>query len=282
MIAEGDVLEVSPEEVQRTVAEACRRLPGAVALYAFGSLATGSADRFSDVDLELITVDLASTLAYRQAMYAVIDSPALEWRIHPSRSDWAATVLFRHISPYQRLDIGFSQWTPDIAATMPTPSVLLWQQPAQEATTLILRDAGYSPNVATFEHYVVEMFLSAVRYAKTRKRGQYLTSYRFASALASALLALVHAGNDNDPARLRLKLSTHDYLALDRRVPEETVLGLLENLDFSSPERMDRSVVGFLYQSKCVLTKTLGHTLAPDELLDQLLTFVMRELELAM
>lgn len=274
------MLEVDPEQLQRTAADACRRLPGAVALYAFGSLAGGSPDRFSDVDLELVTVDLASTLQYRQAMYADIGVPMLEWRIHPSRSDWAATVLFRHISPYQRLDLGFSRWTPNFAANVPSPSVLLWQQRAQEQSTLIFKDAGYSPKVASFEHYVVEMYLSAIRYAKTRKRGQHLTSYRFASALASSVLSLMHAGQHRDPAKLRQKLSTQDYLQMDCLVPEEMVFGFLRNFDFSSLKQMDQSVGALLQQTRRLFTETLGNNEIPSELFNQLETFVMAELGL--
>lgn len=272
------MLEVDPEQLQRTVAEACRRLT--VALYAFGSLAGGSPDRFSDVDLELITVDLASTLAHRQSMYAAIDTPALEWQIHPSTSDWAATVLFRHISPYQRLDIGFNQWTPNFATKAPSPSVLLWRQRAQEQSTLIFRDAGYSPKVASFEHYVVEMYLSAIRYAKTRKRGQHLTSYRIASALASSVLSLLHAGQHRDPAKLRQRLSTQDYLQMDCLVPDETVFGFLRNFDFSSLEHMDQSVGALLQRTRRLFTETLGNSEIPSEVFNQLETFVMAELGL--
>jgi len=52
-----------PGNLLRRVSEALRDLPSACELHVFGSLANGTADAYSDIDLEITTRDAATSAA---------------------------------------------------------------------------------------------------------------------------------------------------------------------------------------------------------------------------
>lgn len=164
--------------LQTAAQDALRHLPGAVALHAFGSLVAGTPDAFSDIDLELVTTDLEATLRARYVVFERIGPVRLEWRIHPSRSDWAATLLFEGISPYHKLDIGFTACASDGQGMVLPGGRLLWRQNPPLISPGSATHLPYAPAAGTLPHWVLGHLLGITRYVKARKRGQDLMCWR--------------------------------------------------------------------------------------------------------
>lgn len=270
----SSALAAELSDLQHRVSEALKELPGAVALYAFGSLPEGTGDCLSDIDLEIVTTDLDAAINSCHAIWARIGTPILEWRIHPGRSDWAATLLFEDASPYHKIDIGVSEVAVEGEPPVPGQHTLLWRQHPEETRQISSINPPYAPTVGTPEHFVVEQLLGATRYAKARKRGQHFMCYRFASALANAIMSLVYIAQSEDASQLGEKLSTSAYLSMDRTVPARYRLDLLALIDFSSPEAMDRTVYALLRKCLDLLGGIPGATRIPEVLSDRLLTFI--------
>jgi len=95
--------------------------------------------------------------------------------------------------------------------------------------------------------------------------------------LANATLVMFRARHANDPVALDQKLSTSDHLHLDTALPEMTRSQFLSALDFSSPERMDRTVLALLEQMVTVLETMPDEQRVPRALLNRLLHFVADE-----
>jgi hypothetical protein len=91
------------------------------------------------------------------------------------------------------------------------------------------------------DHFLVGELLSSVRYVKARLRGQHLTCWRFLSAKWNAWLRCQHWNGERAsfPADA---LSTWEFAALDRRLPESERLEWLDLLKLHSPQEMDRSL----------------------------------------
>jgi len=225
------------------LSDALRDLPGATALYAFGSLADGRADEYSDIDLELVTADLQAAIDARQAVWAQVGPLDLEWCIHPSRSDFAATLQFRHASLYHKVDIGFTRQSDDGAAPPEGQHILLWWQDSPSLSPPSAPPPPCAPDVGTPGHFVTGQLLGVTRYVKARKRGQHLTAYRFASALANAVLSLRYAREIGDTSHLGQALSTSTWLAMDGTLGNDERQAWLADLDYAVPERMDRTVL---------------------------------------
>jgi len=239
----SDVPPDRPDSLRDQISEALRNIPGATALHAFGSLADGRADRFSDIDLELVTTDLDAAVNARHAIWAQVGPLDLEWRIHPGRSDFAATLQFRNASLYRKVDIGFTRHADDGAIVPEGPHELLWRQDPAPALLPSTVPSSYAPEVGTPAHFVAGQLLGITRYVKGRKRGQHLTAYRFASALATAVLSLRYARETGDHSHLGGALSTSTWLTMDETLGSDDRQAWLADLDYANPERMDRTVL---------------------------------------
>jgi len=268
----------SPSALQRALASALRDLPGAVELRAFGSLTRDDHDSYSDIDLEILTTTSDASIDARQAVIERVAPILLEWRIDPTDSAWAATILFENLSPWRRLDLGIT--AVDIAASSAArpEQTIIWRQDAAPAFSVPSRTPAHAPTVGTPEHATLEHLLSATRYVKARKRGQHLTAFRFASALASATFAMLEAERTGDLGYLRQKPSTSTFLSLDRRLSPEDRRSLLALFDFSSPERMDTAVLALLQRILTLHNALPGAGTFPSHIAERLLAFIAEEL----
>src|SRR6266498_3184418 len=82
------------------VAAGLRRLPGATALYLFGSLTTPQADAYADIDLQLVTADFSLTQADWPYVLERIQPIDIAWPITPMPDNTAFAVLFQDTSYY--------------------------------------------------------------------------------------------------------------------------------------------------------------------------------------
>lgn len=262
-----------PRALLESIAQALRAMPGAVALYAFGSLAQGRGDEYSDIDLTLLSTDVDASLAARHTVLSQVEPIALEWRIVPSRDRWAATYLFVDVSPYHKLDLGISASGSDV------DGVLLWQREGelQGVTAPPAIPAPFMPVPGSVEHHAADQLLGLTRYAKARRRDNQFLCWRFASALLEATLTTLHARECGVPFTGR-KLATSEYLELDTALAPEARARVLDRLRFSPASAMDRSVRWLVDDMLEASADLVDGPVLPDSLAAQFLTFLDAEL----
>lgn len=268
----------SPRALQRALASALRDLPGAVELRAFGSLTRDDHDRYSDVDLEILTTTPDASIDARQAVIERVAPVLLEWRIDPTDSAWAATILFENLSPWRRLDLGITSVERAAPSAARSEQTVLWRQEAAPTFSAPMRTPGYAPTVGTAEHAMLGHLLSATRYVKARKREQVFTAYRFASSLAAWTFSALEAERTGRLDALQQQPSTTSFVALDRELPPQDRRSLLALFDFSSPERMDAAVLAILRHALTLHDALPGTGPFPSPIADHLLAFVADEL----
>jgi len=247
-------------------------MSGATALYAFGSLAEGKEDAFSDVDLIVVSNDLEASLAARHGVLSRVAPLSLEWEIAPSRDAWAATYLFAGISLYHKLDLGF------VASGDVVDGVQMWRHHSSHSAQSEGRSMGvpYAPAPGTVEHVVTGHLLGVTRYVKARRRGNDLLCWRFASALLDATLALLYA-KSCQKSILDRRLTTTEYLELDARLDPAVRSRMLSRMQLAPAAAMDRSV-RLLVTDMLQTSADLGASI-PDSLTAQLMAFFDAELD---
>jgi hypothetical protein len=243
-----------------------RSLPGATELRLFGSLAVSRADAYSDLDLEVTTVDPAKTRNVWPRFLERIGPVELCLPLHGGADNVAYAVLFRGSSHYHKVDIGFG-------GRLLGPSIRLWSQPAPVDLPAAVTSEMYLPRAGTVGHALMDELMGSVRYVKARKRGQVLTCWRFLRRLPDRWLEL----RTGEPG----PLSTRDYQRLDGIVDGRTRSALFERLDWSEPRRMDRSLCRLVTEiaELCLAAGRAPGELIPAALVDGYLTFVRTELE---
>ncbi|MHB0877077.1 MAG: nucleotidyltransferase domain-containing protein [Anaerolineae bacterium] len=233
--------------LKERLVEALSGLPGACAVYLFGSLADGDADCYSDVDLQVLTTDLVAAQAALPAALCRVAAADLAWPLSTSLDDWCATVVWRDESPYHRADVGLSAVPApgQLPPRMMAGGVPAWQGhctapwPVDGQEPLPLLATG------TAGHTLVGHLISGLRYAKARKRGQSLVCWRYAAAIADwlATLLLERADGWQDLGR---KINSSEYYRLDGVVPPEDRQRFADCLDFAMPAAMDASLCRLL------------------------------------
>lgn len=148
----------SPIALQTALATALRDMPGAVELRAFGSLTRTEHDRYSDVDLEILTTAPEASIAARQAVIERVAPVWLEWRIHPSHSAWAATLLFEGLSPFHHLDLGITHVDTTRQIDALDARTVLWTKPPTPVHPgpASSRAMAYAPAIGTPEHTMLD------------------------------------------------------------------------------------------------------------------------------
>lgn len=180
------------------VTAALAELPGVRAVRLFGSLAEGRGDGFSDLDVRVVSDDVAATVAARDQALERIGPLALEWRIDPAAEPFAAVVLWREESCYHKLDLGVLPAEGEVGR-------------AEGGDPYAGRVALPAPG--TVAHRLLDHLLGLTRYVKARRRGQALTCWRFATSLAQEALRIrAEQARGWEPLE---RLGTGDYVALD-------------------------------------------------------------------
>lgn len=280
------------EGLQARLAEALRRLPGATALYLFGSRATGRADAYADLDLQVFSTDLEAARDLWPQFLETVGPMEVAWPVGPPPQNSAYTVLFYEKSTtpkgwrtHYKVDIGLDVAGKD--AKLPTPRLLLWSRrgaqshpsPVPLAGTLRAAPAMYLPAFGTTGHLVVGELIAALRYVAARKRGQTLTCWRFMRAKPDCWLALM-ADQRQKRQLYGGQLTTWDYKALDTSLADEQRAQFMAHLDWSRPEAMDRSLCWFMAEIIELAqhrAAALGEEL-PADVLQRLLASVCGEL----
>ena len=229
------------------ISNALRSLPGAQALYLFGSAADPARkDRYSDLDLQVISSQFELSRAAWPAVLSRVGKLALVFQLDPddpAAQETAFTLGFEGQSFYHKVDFGITDWRlSDGYFNQLEGKVLLWQQEALAEPLEAAPQTAWRPVWDSPGHFLLGELLSSVRYTKARKRRQHLTCWRFLSAKFNALLRCTRwqQGVSQFPPVVR---TTWDFTALDRQLSEDECLGLLSGLKTASPPEMDRSLV---------------------------------------
>lgn len=220
------------------VVSALDNVPGVTDVTVFGSCADGRCDQFSDLDIHATTIDIDVTLSKLYPALSRIDAIELEWPIADAPGDWAATIVFRHLSPLRKLDLsigsnpmekpGSDQQQPNTTPDSGSPTGM--------------PSSAYRPMIGSVEHYMISQLLGTTRYVKARRRGHVLSCWRFASALVDAVIATGYSGIADEGWTLA-GLTTLEYRDADHRLDPFQRSALIGELDFSDPGTMDRTVV---------------------------------------
>jgi hypothetical protein len=271
------LLRAELDALLERLANGLRNLPGATELHLCGSFAASQADAYSDLDLEIFTVDAPGTRRLWPHFLERIGPVELCWPLRTTPDNAAYAVLFRGVSYYHKVDIGLAAPGDLLAA----PSLRLWSQPPPVDRHDAIPTEAYRPAPGTVGHALLGDLIAGVRYVKARKRGQLLTCWRFLKQWPGRMLELLdrRARVWQTPAEL---LSTWDYVRLDSSLDAATRDAILEHIDWSEPRVMDQSFGWFVERATELYldqARALGE-LVPAALVDGHLAFFRTELEL--
>lgn len=237
-------------DLQSRVVAALRELPGATALYLYGSAADPARrDAYSDLDLQVLTVDFQASKDRLLSTLEKAGAVTLAYLLTDTAHELAYSLAFAGESPYHKVDLGITCLN-DLAHP-PTffeqigHKELLWSQspPLLERFLPATRSVRhpYCPTKDSPAYFLVGETLSAFRYAKARRRGRHLVCWRFLAAKVNALLALTwwqHNGG-----RIPERLNTWDLVELDALLPEAARLDMLQAIDCRQPAQMDQALL---------------------------------------
>jgi hypothetical protein len=230
------------------ISDAAHCLPGAAALYLFGSYADPAAwDVYSDLDLQIITTDFPLSRAAWPWILCRAGEIELAYPLSDQAQETAYCISFAQESPYHKVDIGICDQNSASFFHRVEKKVLLWQQAAPGIPLEHSFGPAVSPRIGTPAHFLFGELLGSLRYAKARRRGQHLTCWRFLSAKLNALLR-TYAWDGDEQNFPPAPLSTWDYTALDRSLPEADRLALLREIDLRSPQEMDHVLLNLTHQ----------------------------------
>ncbi|HEV2072484.1 MAG TPA: hypothetical protein VGR29_02475 [Thermomicrobiales bacterium] len=253
-------------------------IPGAVALYVFGSSASGTSDTYSDIDLQLHTTSLRESLSALHRVIHRVGRVQLEWMIHSDERSWAATLLFDAASPYHKIDLGFIEVNPGRPSEGPEQGVLVWKQEPAPAFPARSSVPPYSPNSDSLDYWVIGQLLGMTRYAKARNRQQVATCWRFASSLVNSTMTMWYMHQVSPEVPFHRPLTTHEYLALDRVLSQDQRDRLLGSLDFSSARQMDHAVLDMTGALIDTFRSIVGRSSRSHQTVDLLHSFLLAEL----
>jgi hypothetical protein len=237
------------------VSDSAQNLPGAVELYLFGSAADPiHQDAFSDLDLQIVAEPYSLSQKFWPFFLNQAGEIELAYPINEQPLESAFCIEFAGESLYHKIDIGIcDRQNPSGFFEIIEKKKLLWQKTARLEPLPATSWAAIVPQPGTAAHFMFGELISAVRYAKARKRGQHLTCWRFISAKFNALLRCYQW--EGDPENFAPGfLNTRDYAQLDRRLPESERLRLLERVDLRSPQGMDLALIEITRQITGILS----------------------------
>lgn len=268
------------DALQQRVSQALRSLPGATALYLFGSRVGQPSDPYADLDLQVLVGDIA---AARRCWPHVLEHVApirVAWPITAASDNTAFAILFQGESLYHKVDIGLSPEAERAAyAARGGPYQLLWEQETSGGEVWSHSSSAFMPAHGSVGHALMDDLIAAVRYVKARRRQQRLTCWRFIRGKPDLLFRL-HAERRRRWEADLPPLSTWEYKALDEAGIDETVEEALGRLTWSTPEMMDASFCWLTDQIARLLAEKAAarHEELPHRLIDEHLAFIAAEL----
>jgi predicted nucleotidyltransferase len=270
-----------PGNLLQRISAALRDLPGASELHLFGSLADGTADAYSDIDLEVTTRDLAASASALADVLTTVAPIEVDWQLPTPEDEVVRTILFRGEAYYYKLDISLRAFGQihNGASDVRKSRVRLWHVEPHAFSGQGKSNYVCAPRPGTPGHFVVGQLLGGVRYVKARKRGQDWTCWRFASAQVDWLATMLwgRSRNWSDPGK---KLTTWEYIELDAAMRDDKGRMPLSAWDFSTPAAMDDGFCRLLERTIALArekAENMGKSI-PLDLAESLMRFIRVEL----
>jgi len=282
-------LQIRLNNLLSRLCEVLRDLPGASGLYLFGSLAEGKSDAYSDIDLEVSTIDFPASFAARHSILERVGPIEIEWPIAHSTDEWASTILFEKESYYHKVDIGLvaASQVGDVSEKLQRKSVVIWKGCSMSNPSPATSTHVHVTKPGTPGYFIIGQLLGGIRYVKARKRGQHLICWRFASAAAEWLATLLYEQSRGLPSNKvkgwmepGRKLNTWEYVELDGILDPVEREMYLKALDFSTPTTMNHNLCRLLEQMVTLIEikAEITGVIIPRGSIQRLLSFIKTEL----
>lgn len=268
------------DHLQARLTTTLRTLPGATALYVFGSR-TRQSDPYADIDLHIVTADLPTSRASWPHFLERVAPIEVAWPITAGPANTAFSILFRGESYYHKVDIGLGDESDPTRFISASPYIPVWLQDPASARIENHQTQAYMPSHGMIGHMLVDELLSSVRYVKARKRNQPLLCWRFLRGKPDRLLQLVyerlHAWQPRDTP-----LSTLEYKELDLLMDTGEQVEVVAHLNWTDDQQVDKNFYWFTERTTQLLTQkaTAQREIVPGDLSEQHLAFISRELNL--
>jgi len=272
-------LQQQLDRLQTRLMTALRDLPGATALYLFGSRATRDHDHYADIDLHLVTADLPAARAVWPHFLERVGTIDLAWPITAADDNTVFSILFHGESYFHKVDISLGNIADSEHFVFKSAHVPLWSQPPSPGSDPHESTKAYLPSYGTPGHLLFDTLIESVRYIKARKRGHDLTCWRFLHGKPDRLLQLMYEQAHSWQVAIT-SLSTPQYKELDLHLDPADRARFVQHLDWSNPSRMDRQLCRLTQRIADLLQqKALAYGEAiPANLVEQHLAFICHEL----
>lgn len=234
-------LEAQLNSLQERLTAALRQLPGATAIYIYGSRATCRTDGYADLDLQVYIHGRVMCAVWPQFLERV-GPVETAWPLNGAADNTTFTIFFSHESYYHKVDIGLSE---DAAVPTSTETgVLLWSQAPAPAVAVCPGRPVYSPAYGSVAHQALAELIAAERYLRARKRGQNLLCWRFIRAMPDRMLTLLR-DQRNVKQVYEQPLTTREIKTLESSLPAGERAQFISHLGWSEPAAMDANLLWF-------------------------------------
>lgn len=177
-------------------------------IYVFGSYEKEIHDRYSDVDLHVVSQNFDATMSRLADYLSNIDRVLVAFPLTAEPGYAAYMVLFEHYPLYTKLDINIADSTTNSFPFAQKTCVYRREpQPPYSPSTLL--PTCFEEPLNTLYGY----YLGAIRYMKYRQRGKHFTAYKFYRAQLDQTLLRHYQTATSDISVERL--GTLEYQCLD-------------------------------------------------------------------
>ncbi|QQG47326.1 MAG: hypothetical protein HY044_04345 [Candidatus Woesebacteria bacterium] len=247
-------------------------LPQVSRIAIYGSGAKKSFDRYSDLDLEVQLSEWNTLSTKIESSLKKIDSPFIVFPAVNDPGNGVLTVLWRNFPFYQKLDMRLtSSDTP-----LSEGSEIVYEKKkngkSDEKTKKLLK-LSFEENYRPF----YDMFIGATRFAKHRRRGEYLSAYKFYrsgwESLAKLYLFDLKEGKYTNNI-----ISIENLKVLDRE--DKSIANILAKYISSNPQNIDEYYVNLLerYMNESKLSGLVKKSSLEEDFGLNVIQFVRNEL----
>ncbi|GER91845.1 hypothetical protein KDW_60070 [Dictyobacter vulcani] len=172
----------------------------------FGSYAKGTHDRYSDIDLHVVSQDFDTTMNHLAACLAHIGQVLVAFPLTARVGYAAYVVLFEDYSPYTKLDLSIA----DTANNLPfaDTTCVYHTETISPATASTYQPARFAEPL----NILYDSYLGALRYIKYRQRWQHFSAYKFYRAQLDRLLVMCYHDISNADTVERLGILEYQHL----------------------------------------------------------------------
>jgi predicted nucleotidyltransferase len=200
-------------------------------IYTFGSINSTKFDKYSDIDLTIVTSDIHKTSTNLLNTLNNIDDVLAIFTLTETETSAAYTVFFKNFSLFQKLDIGITIDGNHIFEN----SKLEYEN----RNALVQNPSSLSKQKeSNIDHEILDIFIGALRYIKYIKRDEVWLAYKFYKSFVE-----IYLKSNIDPTT-NTKLDLEGY----KKVQEELGNRSTDLIFISSQDDMSKMYLKYLNQ----------------------------------